>query len=70
MVVSRLSKDDEDTHLFKMCVEYKAKDTMFNSDFWPEYVGCRPFCRVRKQLNRVTNREQQHNGRLLTVIHM
>ena len=26
-----------------LCVEYKAKDTVLSSDFWPEYVGCRPF---------------------------
>ena len=43
MDVSRLSKDDADVHLFKVCVEYKAKDTVLSSDFWPEYVGCRPF---------------------------
>ena len=43
MDVSRLSKDDADAHLFKVCVEYKAKDTVLSSDFWPEYVGCRPF---------------------------
>ena len=28
MDVSRLSKDDADAHLFKVCVEYKAKDTV------------------------------------------
>ena len=55
--VSRLSKGDADAHLFKACVEYKAKDTVLSSDFWPEYVGCRPFFRVRKQPNRVTNGE-------------
>ena len=43
MDVCRQSKDDADAHLFKVCVEYKAKDTMLSSDFWPEYVGCRPF---------------------------
>ena len=40
MDVSRLSKDDADAHLFRVCVEYKAKDTVLSSDFWPEYVGC------------------------------
>ena len=57
MDVSRLSKDDADAHLFKVCVEYKVKDTVLSSDFWPEYVGCRPFFRARKQPNRVTNEE-------------
>ena len=57
MDVSRLSKDDADAHLLKVCVEYNAKDTVLSSDFWPEYVGCRPFFRARKQRNRVTNGE-------------
>ena len=63
MDVSRLSKDDADAHLFKVCVEYKAKDIVLSSNFWPECVGCRPFFRARKQPNRPTNGEQQHNGR-------
>ena len=57
MDVSRLSKDDADAHLFKVCVVYKAKDTMLSSDFWPDYVGYRTFFRARKQPNRVTNGE-------------
>ena len=43
MDVSRLSKDDADARLFKVCVDYKAKDTALSSDIWPEYGGCRPF---------------------------
>ena len=54
---------DVSRHLFKVCVGYKAKDTVLSSDFWPEYVGCRPFFRRRKQPNMATNGEQQHNGR-------
>ena len=60
MDVSRLSNDDAYAHLFKVCVECKAKDTVLCSDFWPEYVGCRPFLRARKLQNK---EEQQHNGR-------
>ena len=59
MDVSRLSKDDADAHLCKVCVEYKAKDTVLSNDFWPEYVGCRPFLVLG---NRTTNGKQQHNG--------
>ena len=55
--VSRLSKDDANAHLFKVGVEKKAKDTVLSNHFWPEYVGCRPFFRARKQPNRVTNGE-------------
>ena len=57
MDVSRLSKDDADAHLFNVCVEYKAKDTVLSSDLWPEYVGCRPFLELGSKSNRVTNGE-------------
>ena len=43
---------------YHMCnVKANYKDTVLSSDFWPEYVGCRPFFRARKQPNKVTNGE-------------
>ena len=58
----RLSNEAADVHLYKIKVLHKDKDKILTSEFWPEYVGCRPYFRKKKpiqnnegQINRPTN---------------
>ena len=50
MDIELLSKDDSDipTHMFRVKVHYKDKDTVLNSGFWPECVGCRHYLYKKK----------------------
>ena len=34
--------------MFKVKVHYKDKDIILSSDFWPEFVGCRPYFYKRR----------------------
>ena len=50
MDIELLSKDDSDrpTHMFRVKVHYKDKDTVLNSGLWPECVGCRHYFYKKK----------------------
>ena len=50
MDIELLSKDDSErpTHMFRVKVHYKHKDTVLNSGFWPECVGCRNYFYKKK----------------------
>ena len=45
--VSRLSKDDGDTHLYKIKVLTNT-GTLVSDDFWSEFIVCRPFFQKRR----------------------
>ena len=44
-----------DCLMFKVDVHYKDRETVLDSDFWPENVGCREFYKRSKFENRVVD---------------
>ncbi len=34
--------------MFKVDLPYKDKDVVYDSDFWPDNIGCRPFFQKRR----------------------
>ena len=48
--IELLSKDDSvrPTYMVRVKVHYKDKDTVVNSSFWPECVGCRHYFYKKK----------------------
>ena len=50
MDIELLSKNNSDrpVHMFRVKVYYKDNDTVLNSGFWPECVGCRQYSYKKK----------------------
>ncbi len=60
--VSRLSKDDRDTHMFRVKVLFKDKETVLSGEFWPEHVGCRRYTYPRVDRTRENRENNNNNG--------
>ena len=60
MDIELLSNDDSDrpTHMFRVNVHFKNKDTVLNSGFWPECVGYRHYFYKKKMDTSKKPREQ------------
>ena len=68
MDIELLSKDDSDrpTHMFRVKVHViKDKNTVLNSGFWPECVGCRHYF-YKKKMN--TNKKPGENKLIQTIM--